>query len=65
MISEDLLSILGCPLSDTRPPFRQVGEWLVCDDCQMAFPIVNGIPHLLVEDARPLAEAFPEGEVKA
>lgn len=54
-----LLEILACPLSETRPPLRQQGDYLICDECQKAFPIVGGIPHLLPEDAMDLSEVKP------
>ena len=57
MISEDLLQILACPACDERPPLRLEGEFLICTKCARKYPIVDGIPHLLVEDA-----VEPDGE---
>lgn len=54
MIDPRLLEILACPLTNERPPLRLQGDYLVCDACAKAFPIVNGIPHLLPENAIPL-----------
>jgi uncharacterized protein len=51
VISEDLLSILACPACDERPPLRLEGETLVCTKCARVYPIVDGIPHLIVEEA--------------
>ncbi len=56
MISAELLSILACPLTDDRPSLRLEGEFLICDACQMAFPIKDDIPQLLPENAIPLSE---------
>lgn len=56
MIDEALLEILACPRCDDRPPLRLQGEFLICDACASAYPIVNEIPHLLPEDARPVSE---------
>lgn len=56
MIDPGLLEILACPRCDDRPPLRLQGSHLICDRCQSAYPIVDDIPHLLPEDARPLAE---------
>lgn len=50
MIDETLLAILACPLCDDRPPLRLEGDRLICDACNHAFPIVDGIPHLLPEN---------------
>jgi len=53
VIDPELLSVLGCPLHPERPPFRIEGEYLVCTVAGHGFPIVEGIPHLLPEDAIP------------
>lgn len=51
MIDPELLAILACPLEEERPPLRLDGQQLVCDSCHHAFPVVDGIPHLLPENA--------------
>lgn len=51
-IDPRLLAILVCPL--TRSPLRydrKAGE-LVSDAAGLAYPIHNGVPIMLVEDAR-------------
>lgn len=55
-----MLEILACPKCESRPPLTQNGDWLVCELCQSRYPILNGIPRLLVEDAQPLKES-PSG----
>ncbi len=57
MIDPALLAILACPNCESRPPLREEGDWLICDACESVYPVVEGIPHLLPEDARPRAEA--------
>ncbi len=61
MISQDLLDILRCPYcvsSATRRPGNDPGRltlvretWLVCQepDCGRKYPIVDGIPVMLVD----------------
>ena len=58
MIDPFLLEILACPNCDVRPPLRLEGEWLLCDACSRAYPILDDIPQLLPEDARPLSEIY-------
>ena len=53
---KDLMEILACPNCDERPPLRLQDSYLICDRCNSAYPILDGIPHLLPEDARPLSE---------
>lgn len=49
-----LLEILVCPV--TRGPLRYDSEHaeLISDKAGLAFPIRNGIPVMLVDEARPL-----------
>ena len=49
MIDSELLEILACPLCKT--PVRQEGDWLVCTACKRRYPIRDGIPVMLVEEA--------------
>lgn len=46
-----LLSILACPACDDRPSLREEGETLVCDKCHRVYPVREGIPVLLPEEA--------------
>ncbi|MDH3584639.1 MAG: Trm112 family protein [Phycisphaerae bacterium] len=45
-----LLQILVCPL--TRSPLRQVGDELVAESGGLRYPVRDGIPVLLVDQAR-------------
>jgi uncharacterized protein len=51
-IDPALLAILVCPL--TRTPLRQEGAELISDEAGLAYPIREGVPVLLVEEARRL-----------
>ena len=51
VIDEKLLEILACPACDDRPPVKLKGEKLVCEKCKRAYPIRDGIPVMLVEEA--------------
>lgn len=53
VIDPRLLDILGCPLEESRPPFRLDGLFLVCTSCGSGFAIRDGIPDLLPESAIP------------
>jgi uncharacterized protein YbaR (Trm112 family) len=52
VIDPELLPILVCPL--TRTPLRQEREELISDEAGLAYPIREGVPVLLVEEARRL-----------
>ncbi len=51
----DLLAILAYP--GTNIPVVQEGNYVVCREKGVRFPIENGIPVMLLERAEPLAEA--------
>ena len=50
MISQELLDMLRCPL-DPRTRLEATPEGLVCQRCRLKFPIKEGIPCMLVEEA--------------
>ncbi len=57
----ELLELLACPACEHRPPLRWQEGALVCDECHRAYPIRDGIPVLLVEEATQ-AEPSPPSE---
>src|SRR5438128_3595513 len=48
-VDPELLAILVCPL-DKQPIARQ-GNYLVCQTCQRHYPIRDGIPVMLIDEA--------------
>jgi uncharacterized protein YbaR (Trm112 family) len=52
---ESLLSVLVCPLTRTKLRYDAAADELVSDEAGLAYPIRDGTPILLVEEARPLA----------
>jgi uncharacterized protein YbaR (Trm112 family) len=55
-LPEELMEILRCPVCHGR--LSAEGEELVCEDCSRHYPVRDGIPHMLPEEAR----GGPEGE---
>lgn len=49
MIDEELLKILACPLCKTEVALKN--EKIVCTKCGRMYPIKDGIPVMLVEEA--------------
>ena len=49
-VDSELLELLRCPL--TRSPVRQEGEFLVAEVGGLAYPVRDGIPVMLVEEAK-------------
>ncbi len=55
MIDPKLLEILACPACKTGVALKD--NWLVCVQCGRRYPIRDGIPVMLVEEAeQPKAE---------
>lgn len=51
MISPELLAILRCPLNPSKTRLLLEGNRLVCERCRLRFPIKDGFPVLVVEEA--------------
>ena len=49
-LDPELLDILRCPL--TRSRLRQEGDYLIAEVGGLSYPIRDGIPVMLVEEAR-------------
>lgn len=49
-----LLDILVCPLCKGPLTYRKTGKELVCKGDRLAFPVRDGIPVMLEDDARRL-----------
>jgi uncharacterized protein len=50
-ISPDLLKILVCPEDHAAVRLTAGGQGLRCDQCRRVYPIRDGIPIMLVEEA--------------
>ena len=46
----EILAILRCPV--TRSPLRQEGDWLIADVGGLSYPVRDGIPVMLPEEAK-------------
>jgi uncharacterized protein YbaR (Trm112 family) len=51
MISPELLAILRCPMSPSKTRLLLQDNHLVCERCALKFPIKDGFPVLVVEEA--------------
>jgi uncharacterized protein YbaR (Trm112 family) len=56
MIDKTLLDILVCPVSKTPLQYHQTTQELVSKASGLAYPIRDGIPVLLQEEARSLTD---------
>ena len=60
-IDPDLLAILVCPKCESELDVRRAADGeetsLDCASCQLSYPVEDGIPVMLAEEARPLQAA--------
>jgi uncharacterized protein len=55
-IDPKLLEILVCPLTKGRLRYDRVAQELISEEAGLAYPIRDGIPIMLVDEARPLRD---------
>ncbi len=56
-ISEELRAILVCPQCKGELRDQKEPERLICDRCCLAYPIVDDIPVMLIEEAERTTKA--------
>ncbi len=55
-VDPKLLEILVCPLTKAPLRYDREAQELISDEAGLAYPIRDGIPIMLVDEARPLRE---------
>jgi len=61
-VDPKLLEILVCPLTKGPLRFDRPAQELISDQARLAYPIRDGIPIMLVDEARSLDEAPGKGQ---
>lgn len=52
MVDAELLKILICPNCHGQVEYREAENLIVCvGECKYAYPVVNDIPHMLIDEA--------------
>jgi uncharacterized protein YbaR (Trm112 family) len=54
-LSKELLDILACPQCKGGIEPDEQHEWLYCHACRLAYPVRDGIPVMLVDEALPIS----------
>jgi uncharacterized protein YbaR (Trm112 family) len=60
-LSADLKEILACPKCKGALEFHEERGEIHCLHCQLAYRIDDGIPVMLIEEARPLGQGGGPG----
>ena len=55
MIDPQLLDILVCPVTRTRLRYDEAAQELISDAAGLAYPIRDGVPVMLPEEARAIS----------
>jgi len=53
-LAPELLEILVCPKCKGDLEYRQTPEALVCHACKLVYRVEDGIPIMLIDEAKPL-----------
>jgi uncharacterized protein len=54
MINKELLEILVCPKCKGGVRLTENGDGLVCRACKLKYPVKDGIPVMLIDEAEKL-----------
>ncbi len=60
LIPQELLAVLACPKCKGDLVLEEKLSGLVCQKCALLYEIRDGIPIMLVEEAKPLEKVFQE-----
>jgi uncharacterized protein YbaR (Trm112 family) len=55
-MNNQLLKILVCPKSGGKLEYNENNNELVCKESNLAYPIVDGIPIMLIDKARNISK---------
>ena len=50
-VCAELLEILACPKCKQAIEFVAEGNYILCDDCQLRYPVRDDIPVMLIDEA--------------
>lgn len=56
MIDPRLLEVLVCPVSKAPLIYRRERNELWCRQSELAYPVIDDIPHMVEEEARQLTD---------
>lgn len=54
-LSKELLKILACPQCKGEVIVDESHDHLTCQSCKVVYPVRDGIPVMLIDEAQPLS----------
>lgn len=64
MLSHDLLNILACPACKGKLTLLDDDKGLLCSPCSLKFPIREGIPVMLLDEAESVSARADGSAIK-
>ena len=55
MVNRELMEVLACPKCKGSVGLKS--KFIICGKCKLAFPVLDDVPDMLIEDAWPLERA--------
>lgn len=55
-LSKELLDILACPKCKGNIYLNKSEDGLICDKCRLLYEIRDGIPIMLIDEAKPITD---------
>ncbi len=55
MVNKELMEVLACPKCKGKVELKN--RFVICRKCKLAFPVLDDVPDMLIEDAWPLEKA--------
>ena len=56
-LSDELLALLVCPKCRGDLRYDRAAETLICEACALRYPVVDGVPVMLPEEAEKIERA--------
>lgn len=53
-LSKELLAILACPKCKGELEYQPAESRIICHHCRLSYPVRDGIPIMLIDEASPL-----------
>lgn len=63
MLAQELLDILACPACKGGINPIEEGQYLLCRQCRLKYPVRNGIPVMLENEAETVPERLAADEI--
>ena len=58
MIENKLLNMLVCPVTKGKLSYDRQQQCFISQQAKLRFPVVNGVPNMLIDAALPLEDGF-------